>query len=132
MAQHVASPAEYKLDRDRAKVNQKLEQCKCNIAYCEMVKSEVLGAAYDKDTHDAIKSRSEEIQKKFGDSCSTMLQVSKKENLVKMIVDVCDNTISIEQERMAELNAKLFEIELLKQELERINARIENVKAHQK
>lgn len=131
MVQQVVSPAEYKLERDWAKVNQKLELCERNIAYCEMVKSEVLGAAYSKDIHDKIKARSEEMQKKFGYFRSAMLQASKKE-LIETIVKFCDHTIAIEQERMMELNAKLSEIESLKNELERINARIENVKAHQK
>lgn len=132
MINRINSPAEYKLVRDHTKVNQKLEQCEHNITYCEMVKSEVSGLSYNKDTHDEIKARSEELQKKFGDSCSSMLQASKKKELIETIVKLCESTIAIEQERMKELNAKLFEIESLKHEFERINARIEHLKANQK
>jgi len=122
MTHVIANRAEYTLGAAQAKVNQKLELCEHNIAYCGMVKSEVSGVAYNKDTRDAIKARSEQMQKKFGDFRSAMLQASKKKDLIETIVKVCERTISIEQERMKELHA----------DLSKIDARIEEQKAYEK
>ena len=122
MTHVIANRAEYTLGAAQAKLHQKLELCERNIAYCEMVKSEVSGLAYNKDTRDGIKARSEQMQKMFGDFRSAMLQASKKKDLIETIIKVCDRTITIEQERMTELHV----------DLSKIDARIEEQKAHEK
>lgn len=93
------------------KTTQSIEICNRNIAYCEMIKSEVSVLIYNKDTRDSIKARSDALQKMFPDFRSAMLKDSKKKDLIETIVKVCNRSIEIEQERIQKLNDDLVKIE---------------------
>lgn len=80
------------------------------IAYCEMTKDRVKDVEYNAKTRDFVKAIAAELSEKYSDFRSYMLKSCKKVDLIATIVKVCDRTIDIENERMANTLASLEKI----------------------
>lgn len=94
-----------------------IDKHKASIAYCEMTKDSVKDVEYNAKTRDFVKSIAEELSKKYSDFRGYMLKNCKKSDLIKTIVEVCERTIRIENERMEVSLASLKKLE--EQETER-------------
>lgn len=103
--------------RKYAEVTSTIDGQKASIAYCEMTKDRIKGVEYNAKTRDFVKSIAEELSKKYSDFRGYMLKNCKKSDLIKTIIEVCDRTIRIENERMEVSLASLKKLE--EQESER-------------
>lgn len=96
--------------RKRAEVACAIDGHKAVIAYCEMTKDRVKGVEYNTKTRDFVKAVAAELSEKYSDFRSYMLKSCKKADLITTIAKVCDRTIDIENERMANTLASLEKI----------------------
>lgn len=96
--------------RKRAEVACAIDGHKAAIAYCEMTKDRVKDIEYNTKTRDFVKAIATELSEKYRDFRSAMLKDCKKNDLIATIVKVCDRTIYIENERMANVLVSLEKI----------------------